>query len=117
MTGLNRAVLLGGLDDGAALLCVCRQRLLDQAGDPAGQERLGDLAVKLGGHGDGDGADTRQQRVEIRDGLAAVVAGDLGGLVAVHVEDADELRPRHLGVDARVQPTHAAAADDGDGSR
>ena len=48
-------------------------------------------------------------------GLAAVFLGRRLGGLGVGVVDADQLDPRHLRVNAGVQPAHPAAADHADG--
>ena len=72
-----------------------------------------DIAMQVGGRGDGDGVDVEiEQFADIGDGGAAQGARDEIGLLAVGIGDADQFGARQSGKHAGMVAAHDADADD-----
>src|SRR6185436_18105631 len=91
--------------------------LLDEDVDPAPEQRLGDLPVVDGGHGDARRADPTHDAGGVGERLAAVLGGDRPGTLEVAVANGDEPRAGERGPDPRVVAPEVPDSDDGDGDR
>ena len=116
MAGHQRdAGAAGGGDDGVALLDGGGDRLLDQDMDAARCEFGGDVAMQMGRRRDGDGIDAaRDQAIDVGECAAAKVAGDVLALLAVGIDDTDQLDAGQFRQHPRMVRAHHADADDAD---
>ena len=104
-----------GGDDLAALLDGGGDRLLDQDMDAARGAVDGDVAMQVGRRRDGDGIDAAlDQAVEVGEGLALEVAGDVLARLAVGIDDADQLDAGQFRQHPRMVRAHHADADHAD---
>ena len=67
--------------------------------------------MQFGGNGDGDRVDAANQIVRVEPGAGAVGRRDLGGALAVGIDDANELHPGHRRENPRVVFAKMADAD------
>ena len=109
----DRGIFVRRLDDFSRFENVLRERFLDQTGDAALEERLGQVVMKLRRHCHGSGGDLRQQIAQVLECAAAEFLGYFVGGLVMSVVNPDQTDVRHLRIDAGVKPSHPPAADDG----
>ena len=86
-------------------------RLFDHRRNAGPQERGGDGKVIDGRRDDGDGIDVIDQAFVIVVGRGADGRGDFRRLLAVGIDDADEVHVRHAGQDSRMVPAEMPDTD------
>ena len=102
-------------DDLAAFLDGGGDRLLDQDMDAARGAVDGDVAMQVGRRRDGDGIDAAlDQAVEVGEGCALEVPGDVLARLAVGIDDADQLDAGQFRQHPRMVRAHHADADHAD---
>src|SRR5439155_190399 len=111
----DREIFVRGFDDLARIEDVLGQRLLDQTRHAALEERLGERAVVVRRHADAGGGDLRKQIAQICESFAAELLRDILRFLMIRVVDAEEVDVAQLGVDARVETSHASTTDYRDG--
>ncbi len=112
------AGVVGGGDDGAALLHCRSDRLFDHDMHASGNTREREIVVQMGRRGNGHGIDTAgQQRFEIVEFSTAYIAGDKLPLLVFGIDNPDQFNAGHLRQDARMVAAHDADADHTDFQR